>query len=167
MDFQYLTVRALGVVHVKDSIYSFYLYFISIISGRGGLCSLLHGFNKDQPSPVCRPPLSFSEDRSPSNGPELHADHLQHTHVPASAQKTHRGYVSEASLVPPYGLFEILCKFCTATVYFIECFHWRHAVLQHGRRIAQTDLDIQGSHMHHALEPQIEKFMEKPLHTIM
>ena len=32
----------------------------------------------------------------------------------------------------------------------IEHFHWHHAVLQHGRRIAQTDLDIQGSHAHHA-----------------
>ena len=30
----------------------------------------------------------------------------------------------------------------------IEHFHWRHAVLQHGHRIAQTDLDIQGSHTH-------------------
>ena len=32
----------------------------------------------------------------------------------------------------------------------IERFYWRHAVLQDGRRIAQTDLDIQGSHAHHA-----------------
>ena len=32
----------------------------------------------------------------------------------------------------------------------IERFHWRHAVLQHSREIAQTDLDIQGSHAHHA-----------------
>ena len=32
----------------------------------------------------------------------------------------------------------------------IEHFHWRHAVLQHGRRNTQTDLDIQGSHAHHA-----------------
>ena len=32
----------------------------------------------------------------------------------------------------------------------IERFHWRHAVFQHGRRNAQTDLDIQGSHTHHA-----------------
>ena len=32
----------------------------------------------------------------------------------------------------------------------IEHFHWCHAVLQHGRRIAQTDLDFQGSHAHHA-----------------
>ena len=31
----------------------------------------------------------------------------------------------------------------------IERFNWRHAVLQHGRRITQTDLDIQGSHVHH------------------
>ena len=44
----------------------------------------------------------------------------------------------------------------------IERFHWRHAVDQHGRRIAQTDLDIQGSHADHALEPRMEKFMEKP-----
>ena len=33
----------------------------------------------------------------------------------------------------------------------IERFHWRHAVLQHGRQIAQTDLDIQGRHVQHAL----------------
>ena len=32
----------------------------------------------------------------------------------------------------------------------IEHFHGRQAVLQHGGRIAQTDLDIQGSHAHHA-----------------
>ena len=32
----------------------------------------------------------------------------------------------------------------------IERFQWRHAVLQHGSRIVQTDLDIQGSHAHHA-----------------
>ena len=32
----------------------------------------------------------------------------------------------------------------------IERFQWRHAVLQHGCRTAQTDLDIQGSHVHHA-----------------
>ena len=51
----------------------------------------------------------------------------------------------------------------------IERFHWRHAV-----RIAQADLDIQGSHAHHActwsscaLEPRMEKFMEKPLRAIM
>ena len=100
---------------MKDSIYSFYLYFISIITGCGGLFSLLHGFNKDQPSPVCRPPLSFSEDRSPANGPELHTDHLQHTHVPASAQKTHRGYVSEASL--PMGFLRFFANCGTATVY--------------------------------------------------
>ena len=33
-----------------------------------------------------------------------------------------------------------------------ECvhWHWHHAVLQHGCRIAKTDLDIQGSHVHHA-----------------
>ena len=33
----------------------------------------------------------------------------------------------------------------------IQCVHHRHAALQHGRRIAQTDLDIQDSHAHHAL----------------
>ena len=33
--------------------------------------------------------------------------------------------------------------------FVIKHFHWRHAVLQHGCRIAQTDLDIQGSHAHH------------------
>ena len=32
----------------------------------------------------------------------------------------------------------------------VDRIHWRHAVLQHGRRIVQTDLDIQGSHAHHA-----------------
>ena len=32
----------------------------------------------------------------------------------------------------------------------MEHFQWRHAVLQHGRRIVQTDLDIQDSHAHHA-----------------
>ena len=32
----------------------------------------------------------------------------------------------------------------------IERFHWCHTVLQHGRRIAQTDLDIQSNHAHHA-----------------
>ena len=32
----------------------------------------------------------------------------------------------------------------------IERVHWHHAALQHGRRIAQTDLGIQGSHAHHA-----------------
>ena len=31
----------------------------------------------------------------------------------------------------------------------IERFHLCHTVLQHGRRMAQTDLDIQGSHTHH------------------
>ena len=31
-----------------------------------------------------------------------------------------------------------------------ERFHRRHAVLQHGRLIVQTDLDIQGSQVHHA-----------------
>ena len=48
-------------------------------------------------------------------------------------------------------------------------FTGRHAVLQHGLRIAQTDLDIQGSHVptihtcdHHALEPRMEEFVEKP-----
>ena len=33
---------------------------------------------------------------------------------------------------------------------WIERFHWCNALLQHGCCIAQTDLDIQGSHAHHA-----------------
>ena len=55
----------------------------------------------------------------------------------------------------------------------IERFHRLHAVLQHGRRIAQTELDIQGSHKHHsahdhhALEPRMEKYMKKLYRTIM
>ena len=33
---------------------------------------------------------------------------------------------------------------------YISIERWRHAVFQHGRRIVQTDLDIQGSHAHYA-----------------
>ena len=47
---------------------------------------------------------------------------------------------------------------------------WRHSVLQHGCRIAQTDLESRAVTRtmcdHHALKP-LEKFTEKPLCTIM
>ena len=56
----------------------------------------------------------------------------------------------------------------------IERFHWRHAVLQHGH---PDCADLPGypgqscapcaAHAHHTLETQMEKFIQKPLRTIM
>ena len=43
----------------------------------------------------------------------------------------------------------ITLQILNVTVRVIVHFHWHHAVLQHDRWIAQTDLDIHGSHAHH------------------
>ena len=49
------------------------------------------------------------------------------------------------------GKLNIPCHICSySKMNAIERSHWRYAVLQHGLWIAQTDLDIQGSHAHHA-----------------
>ena len=85
-----------------------------------------------------------------------------HSHVLSVIQGNlllHITFITEVKNKIVTGLHSYFEKLTDAFVYSsilprlvstIERFHWGHGVLQLGRRIAQTDLDIQGSHAHHA-----------------